>query len=568
MSKAREKKTVAAALVGLALAGLTLGAPNAAAEDGWLYGRGDAAYEADYWGSVMSGRSPSLVFPLFGSELGGAGSGLGWSEPEPRFRLSMATPTFYYDTPYSDSADISSPPSPQLPELQRAMQSLPSPFELDLGLAVGPSISVTSDVGLYYRRDRFAGTGSTWNWNGMSGWGEGLLGNLEFPRKAWVSYGAAGFGLAFGRFPSGIGAGHFGSMVLNPEALYYDQAAFHVGSDKLRFAWMLGTSSAQLSEKEAAVQWKYNEGGSSYWDSESDHDYSASRNALKFFAYHTLEYLPWERLRLGFTELAVMGGTTPSLNYILPTLLWHNTYSAGYSNVATALMASCVPADGLLVSGQFLIDDVQGSDESANSKPGAYAWQAAASYAFRLGHGALVTLGAEYNHVDRWTYVRWQPYLSMYQRQILPGGYDGIDLPLGFTYGPDCDQGGLWAEYRDAAGASLKLSYELVFKGPIYMGMIETIANQKDGKTEAIPVYYDYDSYAGAGGLEAILARPDEIRNIFALSGSLPIAAGLDAMSSVSLGFYRNYGNETGVYAHLAVVYLGVRWRPPAEAKL
>ena len=565
----REARFFRVALViavwGLGQAAVAQGPERARPLDGWLYGRGDAPYEADYWGNVMSGRSPSMIFPLFGAELSRAESSLDWSESDPRLRLSLGTPTFCFDTPYTDSSAISSPPSPTLPELQRAMQSLPSPLELDLGLSVGKSLSITSDIGLYYRRDRFTGTGSTLAWDAMTGWGEGLVGNIEFPRKAWVAYGTEGFGVAFGRFPAGIGAGHFGSLVLNSEALYYDQAFFHLGTDRLRFAWMLGTSSAQLSASEADVQWRHNSEGSSYWDTESDHDYSASQNALKLFAYHTLEYLPWERLRIGLTEFAVMGGTTPSLNYLLPTLSWHNTYSAGYSNVAMAVMASCVPVDGLLLSGQFLLDDTQGSDEAANSKPGAYAWQASAVYATRPAQGALVTVGAEYNHVDRWTYVRWQPYLSMYQRQILPGGYHGIDLPLGFAYGPDCDQGGVWAEYRDASGASLKFSYELVFKGPIYMGMVNEIDNlltTGSPSLESIPVYYDYDTYAGPGGLEAILARPDEIRNIFALSGSVPFAKGLDAMCSVSLGFYQNYGNESGVYAHLVVVYLGVRWRP------
>lgn len=545
---------IVAMLLGIALC-------EAGAQDGALRFRGDGAYESAYWGAVRAGEVPSLVFPLFGQELSdGADSGSTSGGPlMPAVALSASTPTFLYDTPFGDTSEISSPPSPRLPELQEAMAGLPSVFLLGLGLDVGRGLSARVDADLRFRRDWFAGAGSTLSWSG-SDWGTGLIGDVEAPFRAWVSYGSPGVGAALGRFPSGIGAGHFGSTVLNPKAFYYDQAMAHLGDDTIRVAWMLGTSSPQLSQAEADVQWELTPeglpGSGPPWDPNADHDYSDGRAALKMFAYHLLEWRPVKAIRLGLAEYAVMGGTVPALNFLLPGLVWHNTYAAGYSNVASAALASIVPVPGLLVSGEFLIDDTKSLDETAYDKPASWAWQLSASWAGFSGGGRSLLFGAEYSHVDRWTYVRWQPYLTMYQRNILPGGYRGIDTPLGYTYGPDCDQFGIWARFR-TAGISLDCSWELVIKGPIYMGMIDA---------DGMPVYFDYDKHAGPGKLDQILARPDEIRNVFRLSGTLPLWDAVSVRLEATLGFYRNFAHVYGDDAALAVVYLGLEWRPGGTA--
>jgi hypothetical protein len=150
----------------------------------------------------------------------------------------------------------------------------------------------------------------------------------------------------------------------------------------------------------------------------------------------------------------------------------------------------------------------------------------------------------------------------MYQRQVLPGGSVGIDVPLGFDYGPDVDHFGAWAGIGTPRGAKAELRYELVYKGPIRFGMVRLVDNIKTDDTapEYIPVYYDYDDYAGSGALAAILARPDEIRNIVSLSGVLPLGGGFEAIAAVSLGFYRNYGNQAGESERLVLVYAGMKW--------
>ncbi|HOX92662.1 MAG TPA: hypothetical protein PLC54_07040, partial [Spirochaetales bacterium] len=324
--------------------------------------------------------------------------------------------------------------------------------------------------------------------------------------------------------------------------------------ERFRLLWLLGTSSPQLSPQEAEIQWKRDADGTSFWDKRADHDYSAGSESIKLFAYHLIEWRALDSLRVGLAELAVMGGASPGLNFILPGLVWHNTYAAGYSNVTMAAIASWVPFAGFLVSAQFLMDDITSPDESAAAdKPGAYAWHASASWSPRIDGDKLLVLAFEYNHADRWTYVRLQPYLSMYQRNILPGGFRGIDTPLGSPYGPDSDQLGLSARYRAGRGLTLSASVEYVRKGPIRMGMIE------ESGGEFFPVYFDLDSYI-PDRLGEILSRPDEHRFITDLSVDAAISQSLFARLRLSWGLYRNYGNQAAVNEYLVLVYAGVGW--------
>jgi len=91
---------------------------------------------------------------------------------------------------------------------------------------------------------------------------------------------------------------------------------------------------------------------------------------------------------------------------------------------------------------------------------------------------------------------------------------------------------------------------------------IDTDGDGIDDEEAWIPIYYDYDLYAGEGALAAILARPDEIRHILSFDGRLPLAKGLTAVLKASLGWYRNYGNVAGESETLFLLYAGLRWSP------
>lgn len=526
---------------------------------------GDEAFDERRFSAILDGRVPeSNAYPLFGEKPAG----------EPGLGLSLASPTFYYDSPALDADDIAGNSdsagaplaSPALPELRRFVAALPNPLGFELEFGAGDLLSFRIDIQLTYRVDRFSGVGSTFTWD-ADAWGGNLLGNMEFPRKSWVAFGRPGWGAAAGRFPAGMASGKFGGALLNPSAPWYDQARVSLGEDRVQFTWMLATSSAQLSAAESEVQFRREGDGTSFWDSQNDHDRAGMDEAIKLASWHQLEWIPLDWLSVGFAESSMMGGRSPGLTFFLPAGIWHNTYAAGYSNVTAELNFAVAPVKGLLLSGEYLVDDARSGDEPATSKPAANAWRVQAEWAHAPSPGARLSAGAEYGHADTWTYVRWQPYLTWYQRQILPGGRRGVDIPLGSPYGPDSDYLGLWAGYVDRHGRSLELSYEFVVKGPIRMGMMATNMIDTDGNGVGdeqawVPIYYDYDLYAGEGALAAILAQPDEIRNILTLDGRLPLGEGFTAVLKASLGWYINYGNVAGDRETHFLLYAGFSWSP------
>ncbi|MFA6007906.1 MAG: hypothetical protein WC784_04680 [Candidatus Shapirobacteria bacterium] len=547
-----------------------LGAQNAAE----LFFPGDKEYKNTLLGAIREGRVPDTnAFPLFGQEITGGGT----IPPRSGLSASFSTPSLYYDSPATqddlasnlvlDDALTTIAPH-AFPEIQHFLGAVPDPINLEFRLYPSDSIAFKIDLFFNYRRDRITGQDSTFQWS-LDEWLGNLIGAAEFPRKAYVAWAGEGYGVALGRFPSGMGWGKLTGSIMNPRASWYDQARFYLDSGSLRFTSMLMTSSAQLSVAESEIQFRRMPDGGSFWDSLNDHDSAAADLALKLATWHQVEWKPASWLNLAFTEMSVVGGRSPSLAFVLPSAIWHSAYAAGYSNVGAAISAAAVPVPGILVSGEFFIDDMRSADEPAYSKPAAFAWNGRTRWTQEFAEGLSLETGLEYQHVDRWTYVRWNPYLSMYQRQTLTGGYRSLDQSLGAPWGPDYDSVGAYAGLDLKSGASLELSYEFIRKGPIYQGMAKKIVesdvnididgdNFITGASVWVPVFYDYDRYAGDGALAAILAQPDEYRHLVSLSGSMPLRSGIELKLASTFGFYQNFGNTSGATETAILVYIGV----------
>ena len=562
-----------------------------------LFFPGDEAYDTAVLEAIRAGHVPeSNVFPLFGSEFdvvsapkkapGGnseinsssnSESSLGSTCAAPVWRsgfsLSLSTPTLYYDSPATQddlASNLLGEPSLTVnafPEIQHFWNTLPDVLALDIRLYPSRSIAFKIDASLFYRRDKIIDQNSTFQWN-LDEWLGNLLGVAEFPRKSYVAWVGKGYGVALGRFPSGMGWGKLSGSILNPRASWYDQIRFHLDSGPFRFTSMIATSSAQLSKAEEEIQFRKKEDGSSFWDSQNDHDYAGHDQAIKLANWHQIEWKPAPWLEIALAEMSIMGGRLPSLSFVLPSAIWHNVYAAGYSNVGVSLSAAAVPLPGLLISGELFVDDVLSYDEAGTTKPQALAWLGTARWSNALTDKLFLDSGLEYQHVDQWTYTRWNPYLAMYQRQALTGGRRSLDQSLGAPWGPDYDSIGAYANLRFRSGASLQLSYEFIRKGPIYQGMASQVNVTADfdgnGKIDLmpqtiwVPVYYDYDKYAGDGALEAILSRPDEYRHLVTLTGALPLGEAVDFKLSATFGFYQNFGHISGATDTAFLLYAGI----------
>lgn len=403
-----------------------------------------------------------------------------------------------------------------------------------------------------------------------------FLSYMNFPEQAYMAWTGEQSAVIAGRLEAGVGLGD-ANLLLNGQARWYDQIQYSWWSDKFRFFSFLGTSATHLSEEEHAVQTTRTPPGQTSaepvtpgWDQASNHDYaSGAQVPVKLFTVHRVEFKPFNRFGFGVSELQLVGGKVPDLSNLLPVVYWHNTYSAGVSNVSAHIDAWGVPVDGLLLRGEFLMDDTKSAkEEDAASKPNSWAWQLGATWVIPASiRDWTLALEGEYSHVDEWTYNRWQPWLIMYQRQLTAGGWYGYDASLGHPAGGDLDEGRLRIIALSKGGARFEIGYSLTLKGPVYLGQIvkgeindEELPGTK--KPVYIPVYFDFDNYTEYTGLTLadLRSQPDKYQHGISVSGEMPLRNRLTAQAGAEIRYTVNDDHVKGKTSLESVWRISCRW--------
>jgi len=388
-----------------------------------------------------------------------------------------------------------------------------------------------------------------------------------FPEEGYFAWSDDNVTLAAGRLQTGIGLGKT-NIMLNGQARWYDQIQFSWWSGRFRLFSFWGTSSSFLDGEEYAIQ-AYSAISDDEkawgWDTVNNHDAATQTTVpLKLFSYHRVEFKPFARIGFGFTEMQLVGGKAPDLTNLLPTVFWHNTYSAGVSNVMLQADVWAVPLAGILVYGEFLMDDSKAPSETGAAKPNCWGWELGTTYVLPVGsRNWRYSLGAEYSHIDKWTYNRWQPYLTMYQRQMTTGGWNGFDIPLGHPEGGDVDQWSLTLTALSQDGKRIEFGYTYINKGPVYLGMMSNIkypAPDASGPMY-LPVYYDYDSLTGdPGSLAALLGTVRKHSHIVNLKAAWPLGRQWEANGEIDFRIILNAGHAAGETATETVYKTGFKW--------
>ena len=389
----------------------------------------------------------------------------------------------------------------------------------------------------------------------------------NFPKEAYLSWSRNHLTVAAGRFPTGIGLGE-ANLFLNGQAFWYDHLQLSWWSEKFRFFSLWGTSSPHLGKKEYEIQTNMDPDGDGValgWDDNDNHDYSVqSTTALKMFTYHRLEFKPFRWIGFGMGEMQMIGGKLPDFSNLLPLMIWHNTYSSGVTNVMMLVDVWSVPLPGLLLYGEFIMDDMKAPSEHDTSKPNCWGWEAGATAVLPVAPpGWTFTVNIEYSHVDQWTYARWQPYLTMYQRQILTGGWNGLDVPLGHPQGNDVTQAGIRFSALGRGERRIEFGYTWISKGPLYLGRTEEVMIDYGSGPEPvqIPVYYDFDYWAGEGELKRITGSTRKYTHLFNIRGVWPLLENITLDAEIDFLVIQNQGHQSGNTQTQTVVKTGVSWK-------
>jgi hypothetical protein len=280
----------------------------------------------------------------------------------------------------------------------------------------------------------------------------------DSPEEGYLSFSTRHFSLAMGRFKGGTGHGIMGNLFQNSQAPFYDQVQFTFYSKSFKYSYMMGSSSAKLSDEELVAQ---RTGGKDSLDTFEEYyitDYS------KLYAFHRLEYAPSEKVTFGVGELTVVGGKSPDFDMINPMGIYHDCYDNHYHGYYFGADISWVPVNRHMIFFELLSDQIMAPGERSDD-PTALGYQLGYWFILPTGTESKHRLALEMTHVDKWTYVNKTPYLSMYQRQSQRETTS--DIPLGYSAGGDCNQVSLAYTVVSPSGFKLDFKASYLEKGEV-----------------------------------------------------------------------------------------------------
>jgi hypothetical protein len=366
----------------------------------------------------------------------------------------------------------------------------------------------------------------------------------DSPSEGYISLSTTHASLTMGRFKGGIGHGLMGNTFQNSLAPYYDQIQFSFYSKSLKYYYMIGSSNSHLTPAELAVQ-----SDNSYLNkSDPDPDDDTLKNDewntdyLKVFAFHLIEFAPTDWMTFSAGEMNLVGGKFPDFNMVNPFGVYHDTYDTRFHSYTFLFSGSIVPAKRHFIFFEFLSNEIK-VDGERNQDPTALGYQLGYWYVLPVGGTAKHRIAIEATHIDGWTYSDITPYLMMYQRQARREVY--YDIPLGYSYGGDCEQVSLAYTLISAAGARIEFRASRLDKGEIDFALDE------NGE----PKYAKATSYKG---------RPTgtvEHWNTGELSAQIPLSERLDIRLYLHYSYIENFGHQDGRDEQLMVAALAAGWQ-------
>lgn len=366
----------------------------------------------------------------------------------------------------------------------------------------------------------------------------------DSPSEGYISLSTTHVSLTMGRFKGGIGHGLMGNTFQNSLAPYYDQIQFSFYSKTLKYYYMIGSSNSHLTDAELALQSDNgylnledpDGAGDELKDNEWNTDY------LKLFAFHLIEFSPADWITFSLGEMNLVGGKFPDFNMVNPFGVYHDTYDTRFHSYTFLFSGSMVPAKNHFVFFEILSNEIKAPGER-NQDPTALGYQLGYWYVLPVGGSAKHRLALEATHIDGWTYSDITPYLMMYQRQARREIY--YDIPLGYSYGGDCEQFTLAYTLISSGGTHLEFRASRLDKGEIDFSL------EENGE----PKYAKATTYKG---------RPTgtvEHWNTGELSAQIPVSASFDIRLYLHYSFIQNFGHEEGRDERLMVAALAAGWR-------
>ena len=262
----------------------------------------------------------------------------------------------------------------------------------------------------------------------------------QFPASAYLGLGGEHWSLFLGRDELSMGPGYSGKLIVSNNPHWLDQLRFSTWWKDFKYTAAIIYNQPYLRDSERPDVEAM--AGANFADS-------------RYFIFHRFDLRFFNIWNVAITEGLSWGGRELDLRFFNPLIILHNFYEWSFASSLFSVDSQITVLPGLTAYGQFMFNAIQSEYEQTRyndaSIPSASGWMAGISYALPLGLPPLrITLGAEFVHTDPWLYIREHALISYYWRRRaisnITGSDELIDLPLGYSWGPDTNLFIFWTE--------------------------------------------------------------------------------------------------------------------------
>ncbi len=254
-----------------------------------------------------------------------------------------------------------------------------------------------------------------------------------FPFRSFISFGGESWNIQAGRDNADWGMGQTGNLLLSDYSDFYNIIRFTTFWEKFKYTAVYIGLDSWLTDEEKEIDETENGLAGGYYN---------FKEQYKALLAHRLEFRTTEQLNISFNESIIFGNKYINITELNPVFVFHNLFSPEYSNAMISMEADYTPIKGLNIYLQYALDEFQiPGYEDEDTRPAADGVMTGFRYIEPVKSGYL-TFSGEFALTDPYLYNRWHPLTRFTNRRriwsnIEPDGYEYINKPIGYQYGPD-----------------------------------------------------------------------------------------------------------------------------------
>ncbi|MCL2294632.1 MAG: hypothetical protein FWC36_07190 [Spirochaetes bacterium] len=254
-----------------------------------------------------------------------------------------------------------------------------------------------------------------------------------FPFRAFMSIGGERWNLQLGRDQVSWGAGVTGNIQISDYSDFFNIIRFTTYWRRFKFTAIYMGLEAWLTPAEKEFRNTYPD----RWAGRESWDFNEGFKAL---AGHRVEFRILDNLSFAISETSMFGNRYINITELNPMMIYHNLFTAEYSNVMLGLELDFTPFRGFNIYLQLAMDEVLTAEDGFNNRPRAWGYLAGITYIRPAAEGFL-TFNLEAAVVEPYMYNRWHPNTRFTnRRRIWSYSLDThyfLNKPIGYRHGPD-----------------------------------------------------------------------------------------------------------------------------------